>query len=229
MIQPRKPQTALREPESEKSRDGVLASLGFRARQDRDPLAAPAELAGVSELRLPVRSREEARPGLFGDRGRAALVGRCRDDGSLISATRDHHAYLAAYVAHARRSHLASAPIRTDDDHGLQEVDDHRAEFEAMDAPWAERRQRVLELDARGPRHLVKTRLREGPPGPAVVLLIQAARPAPLRRACSPSSAAMAARAPRVMRLTPAWLARLSPWAGRRARECGSSQPEAAR
>jgi hypothetical protein len=102
-----------------------------------------------------VPSWEEARRVLFGDRRRAGLVARCRDEESLISAAGEHHAYLAAYCAHIGRSRLAYTPIHVDD-HCLQEFDDLRAEYEAMAAPWEERRERGLELEARRRRHLVK-------------------------------------------------------------------------
>ena len=101
-------------------------------------------------------SWEEARRVLLGHRGRAGLVGRCRDEESLISAAREHHAYLAAYCAHIGRSRLAYAPVHADDDSALQELDELGAEYEAMAAPWEERRRRGLELDSRRRRQLVK-------------------------------------------------------------------------
>lgn len=156
MIHPRQPQTPVTEPWPVDACDATPAPPSRRARQPADQTSRPpAELAGASDG--PVLTWEEARRALFGTEGRAGLIERCRDDESLIDAARGHHAYLAAYCAHLGRDRLAYAPIHAEEnDRAERELDRLRAEYEAMAAPWEERRRRGLALEVRKLRHLSK-------------------------------------------------------------------------
>lgn len=148
MIHPRQPQTPLPEPEPVDARDGTDAALGRRARRRADPRPAPAELAGPADGNGPVPTWEQARCALFGTGVPAGLVERCRDDESLIAAAHDCHPYLAAYCAHVGRDRLAYAPIHDEDnDRGLAELELLAETYEALAAPWEERRLRGLPLD----------------------------------------------------------------------------------
>jgi hypothetical protein len=149
MSQPRKPQTALRGPEPAKRPDGVLTPSGRRVRQHPLPGQPPAP-GQPGEARRPVPSWEEAQRVLFGTGVRAGLVARFRDGDSLVAAARDCHPYLGAYCAYLGRDRLASAPIREcDGDHGRDELERLRREYELLAAPWEERRLRGLTLDVR--------------------------------------------------------------------------------
>jgi hypothetical protein len=152
VIHPRQPQTPLPAPPPVDPRDATPAQLGRRAQQlaVQGPRPAPAELAGASDRDGPVPTWEEARRALFGNRERAGLVERCRNDECLIAAAQDRHPYLAAYCAQLGRDRLAYAPIHVEEnDRGGRELDRLRAEYEAMAAPWEERRRRGLALEVR--------------------------------------------------------------------------------
>ena len=229
MIQPRKPQTALREPESENSRDGaprvaaVSSAAGSRSTCSacracrRVRIASSGAFAGGGPPRSVRRSRPRG-PGRRVPRRREPDLRHARPPCLPRCLLRARRAITSRLRADSRRGRRRSARGRRlpcairNDGHAVGGASTASARARRAWAP----------APCRNPTSGT-------PSGPAVALLIQAARPAPLRRACSPSSAAMAARAPRVMRLTLAWLARLLPWAGRRAGERGSRQSEAAR
>jgi hypothetical protein len=156
MSQPRKPQTALRAPEPANRPDGVLTASGRRARQHPVPSPRPAP-GPPGEAGRPVPSWEEAQRVLFGTGVRPGLVARWRDGDSLVAAARNCHPYLGAYCAHLGRERLASAPIyECEGDHGRDELERLRREYELLAAPWEERRLRGLALDVRAPGGLRK-------------------------------------------------------------------------
>jgi hypothetical protein len=156
VIHLRQPQTAVTEHWPVDACDATPASSLCRARQpgDQDPRRA-AEFTDALDDHVP--TWDKARRALFGTAGRAGLIERCRDDESLIAAARDRHPYLGAYCAHLGRDRLAYAPIHAEEnDRGGRELDRLRAEYEAMAAPWEERRRRGIALEVRKRRDLSK-------------------------------------------------------------------------
>ena len=118
-----------------------------------EPTGRPAALgrASTSAHDGSVPTWDQARRALFGGGRSVGLLHRCTDDEGLIAAAHDRHPYLAAYCAHIGRNELAHAPIHDEEqDRGRRELERLREAYEALAAPWEERRRHGLALDLRG-------------------------------------------------------------------------------